>query len=140
MIATSGPSRRADEPIGAHPRAAGQRDLEQLAGGEDLAGLHDVAGQIFHRLGEPLRAQDHYRSAIRLAPERGEALLGQLALLINLGLPVAAKHLLAAHPANLAHRQTPVDRTALIARQRDALQLFHTDHDTVRRPRRSFRE
>lgn len=85
--------------------------------------LHDVAGQIFHRLGEPLRAQHHYRSAIRLAPERGEALLGQLALLIDLGLPVAAKHLLAAHPQTWLAAD-PIDRTALIARQRDALQLF----------------
>ena len=85
--------------------------------------LHDVAGQIFHRLGEPLRALEHYRNALRLAPERGGPLLGQLALLIDLGLPVAAKHLLAAHPQTWLAAD-PIDRTALIARQRDALQLF----------------
>ena len=85
--------------------------------------LHDVAGQIFHRLGDPLQALEHYRRAHVLAPERGESLLGQLALLQDLGLPVAARRLV------LANRQTwlaanPLDRTALIARQRDALRLY----------------
>ena len=85
--------------------------------------LHEVAGQIFHRLGEPLRALEHYRQARILAPERGQPLLGELALLLDLGLPIAARTLVA------AHRQTwlatdPSDRTALIARHRDALRLF----------------
>lgn len=85
--------------------------------------LHEVAGQIFHRLGEPLRALEHYRRARTLAPERGQPLLGELSLLLDLGLPIAAHTLVA------AHRQTwlatdPIDRTALIARHRDALQLF----------------
>lgn len=85
--------------------------------------LHDVAGQIFHRLGEPLRALEHYRRAMILAPERGAPLLGRLALLIDLGHPIAAKHLLATHEkAWLA--ADPIDRTALIARHLDALQLF----------------
>lgn len=85
--------------------------------------LHDVAGQIFHRLGDPSQALEHYRRALTLAPERGEPLLAQLALLLDLGLPVAAKHLLAAHPQTWLAAD-PIDRTALIARQRDALQLF----------------
>ncbi len=85
--------------------------------------LHDVAGQIFHRLGDPRQALEHYRRALTLAPERGEPLLAELALLLDLGLPVAAKHLLAAHPQTWLAAD-PIDRTALIARQRDALQLF----------------
>lgn len=85
--------------------------------------LHDVAGQIFHRLGDASRALIHYRSALRLAPERGSPLIGQLALLLDLGLPAAAKHLLAAHSQTWLAAD-PIDRTALIARQRDALQLF----------------
>ena len=85
--------------------------------------LHDVAGQIFHRLGDPLRALEHYSRAQVLAPERGESLLGRLALLQDLGLPLAA------HRLALANRTTwlaanPLDRTALIARQRDALRLY----------------
>jgi tetratricopeptide (TPR) repeat protein len=85
--------------------------------------LHDVAGQIFHRLGDPLRALEHYRRAHVLAPERGESLLAQLALLLDLGLPLAARKLVEANrPSWLA--ANPVDRTALIARQRDALRLY----------------
>ena len=85
--------------------------------------LHDVAGQIFHRLGDPLRALEHYRRAHVLAPERGESLLAQLALLLDLGLPLAARKLVEANrPTWLA--ANPLDRTALIARQRDALQLY----------------
>jgi len=85
--------------------------------------LHEVAGQLHHRLGDPLRALEHYRRARILAPERGQPLLGELALLLDLGLPIAAKTLVA------SHRQTwlaadPIDRTALIARHRDALRLF----------------
>jgi len=85
--------------------------------------LHEVAGQIFHRLGEPLRALEHYRRARILAPERGQPLLGELALLLDLGLPIPA------HTIVVANRQTwlatdPLDRTALIARHRDALRLF----------------
>ena len=38
--------------------------------------LHEVAGQIFHRLGDPLKALEHYRRARILAPERGQPLLG----------------------------------------------------------------
>jgi tetratricopeptide (TPR) repeat protein len=85
--------------------------------------LHDVAGQIFHRLGDPVAASRHYQRALKLAPERGEPLLGLTALCLDLGLPVLARHLVAAHtPSWLA--ADPVDRTALIARHRDALRLY----------------
>jgi len=85
--------------------------------------LHEVAGQIFHRLGEPLRALEHYRRARTLAPERGLPLLGELGLLLDLGLPAAV------HTLVLANRRAwlaadPIDRTALIARHRDALRLY----------------
>jgi len=85
--------------------------------------LHEVAGQIHHRLGEPLRALEHYRRARILAPERGQPLLAELDLLLDLGLPIAAKTLVAAHPSTWLAAD-PIDRTALIARHRDALRLF----------------
>ena len=108
---------------------AERRDLALAALERGLASypyspeLHDVAGQIFHRIGEPVRAMTHYRRALDLAPERGEPLLAEVALLLDLGLPVAAKHLVAAHTRTWLAAD-PVDRTALIARHRDALRLF----------------
>ncbi len=66
---------------------------------------------------------DHYRRALDLAPERGEPLLAEVSLLLDLGLPVAAKHLVAARTRTWLAAD-PVDRTALIARHRDALRLF----------------
>ena len=85
--------------------------------------LHDVAGQIFHRLGEPLPALEHYRRAHTLAPERGEPLLGQVALLLDLGLPLVAHRLVVTHEQTWLAAD-PTDRTALIARHRDALRLY----------------
>lgn len=85
--------------------------------------LHDVAGQIFHRLGEPERALHHYQRALLLAPERGEPLLGQAALLLDLGRPLEVRDLVAANTQTWLAAD-PVDRTALIARHRDALRLY----------------
>jgi tetratricopeptide (TPR) repeat protein len=85
--------------------------------------LHDVAGQIFHRLGEPQRALLHYQRALLLAPERGEPLLGQVALLLDMGQPLAARDLVAANTQTWLAADL-VDRTALIARHRDALRLY----------------
>ncbi len=105
-------------------RALALEALEQgLAAHPYSPELHDVAGQIFHRLGDPSRALEHYQRARVLAPERGESLLGELALLLDLGRPVAARELVELdRRAWLA--ADPLDRTALIARQRDALRLF----------------
>lgn len=85
--------------------------------------LHDVAGQIFHRLGDPQRAAFHYQRALALAPERGEPLLGWVTLLIDLGRPIEARDLVAANTRTWLAAD-PVDRTALIARHRDALRLY----------------
>lgn len=85
--------------------------------------LHDVAGQIFHRLGEPQRAAWHYQRALALAPERGEPLLGHVALLLDLGRPLEVRDLVAANTRTWLAAD-PVDRTALIARHRDALRLY----------------
>jgi tetratricopeptide (TPR) repeat protein len=85
--------------------------------------LHDVAGQIFHRLGEPDRALLHYQRALVLAPERGEPLLGQAALLLDLGRPLEVRDLVAANTRTWLAADL-VDRTALIARHRDALRLY----------------
>lgn len=85
--------------------------------------LHDVAGQIFHRLGEPDRALRHYQRALLLAPERGEPLLGQVALLLDLGRPLEVRDLVAANTQTWLAADL-VDRTALIARHRDALRLY----------------
>lgn len=85
--------------------------------------LHASAGRIFHRLGEPEPASHHYRRSLALAPERPEALLGHLELLLDLGRPAdATRLLLAEKTAWLA--ADPADRTALVARHRDALRLF----------------
>lgn len=85
--------------------------------------LHAAAGRIFHRLGDPEQAQAHYRRSLDLAPERPEALLANLELLLDLGRPSdATRLLLAEKTAWLA--ADPVDRTALVARHRDALRLF----------------
>lgn len=85
--------------------------------------LHDVAGQIFHRLGDPQRAASHYERALALAPERGEPLLGHVALLLDLGRPLEVRDLVAANTQTWLAAD-PVDRTALIARHRDALRLY----------------
>jgi tetratricopeptide (TPR) repeat protein len=85
--------------------------------------LHDVAGQIFHRLGEPDRARLHYQRALTLAPERGEPLLGLVALLLDLGQPLEVRDLVAANTRTWLAADV-VDRTALIARHRDALRLY----------------
>lgn len=85
--------------------------------------LHDVAGQIFHRLGEPQMALQHYQRALSLAPERGDPLLGQAALLLDLGRPLEVRDLVAANTRTWLAADL-VDRTALIARHRDALQLY----------------
>lgn len=85
--------------------------------------LHTAAGRIFHRLGEPEQALGHFKKALALAPERPEALLGAVELLIDLGRPSDATELLRAEKtAWLA--ADPNDRTALVARHRDALRLF----------------
>jgi tetratricopeptide (TPR) repeat protein len=85
--------------------------------------LHAAAGRIFHRTGDPERATTHYLRALRMAPERPEALLGHVELLLDLGRPADASQLLITHrTAWLAAH--PDDRTALIARHRDALRLF----------------
>lgn len=85
--------------------------------------LHSTAGRIFHAVGQPERAMAHYTKALRLAPERPEALLGHVSLLLDLGRPAdATALLLAERSAWLA--ADPSDRTALIARHRDALRLF----------------
>lgn len=85
--------------------------------------LHAAAGRVFHRLGEPEQAEVHYRRSLDLAPERPEALLANLELLLDLGRPTdATRLLLAEKTAWLA--ADPDDRTALVARHRDALRLF----------------
>lgn len=85
--------------------------------------LHSAAGRIFHRTGDPERATAHYLRALRMSPERPEALLGHVDLLLDLGRPADASQLLLSHrTAWLA--ADPDDRTALIARHRDALRLF----------------
>lgn len=85
--------------------------------------LQATAGRIFHRLGEPEPAMTHYHEALRLAPERPEALLGAVELLLDLGRPEDATDLLLAQRvAWLA--ADPDLRTALVARHRDALRLF----------------
>ncbi|MBZ5709687.1 tetratricopeptide repeat protein [Nannocystis pusilla] len=85
--------------------------------------LHATAGRIFHRLGDPEQAQVHYRRSLDLAPERPEALLANIDLLLDLGRPTdATRLLLQEKTAWLAAH--PDDRTALVARHRDALRLF----------------
>ncbi|HEY8378916.1 MAG TPA: hypothetical protein VIK91_20630, partial [Nannocystis sp.] len=85
--------------------------------------LHATAGRIFHRLGEPELAARHYETSLALAPERPDALLGHLELLLDLGRPAdATRLLLAEKTAWLA--ADPSVRNALIARHRDALRLF----------------
>ena len=85
--------------------------------------LHATAGRIFHRLGDPEQAAAHYRRSLDLAPERPEALLANVELLLDLGRPADATELLVREKtAWLA--ADPDDRTALVARHRDALRLF----------------
>lgn len=85
--------------------------------------LHATAGRIFHRLGDPEQAAVHYRRSLDLAPERPEALLANVELLLDLGRPADATELLLREKtAWLA--ADPDDRTALVARHRDALRLF----------------
>lgn len=85
--------------------------------------LHAAAGRIFHRTGDPERAAAHYLRALRMAPERPEALLAHVELLLDLGRPSdASQMLLSQRAAWLA--ADPDERTALIARHRDALRLF----------------
>ncbi|WAS93229.1 tetratricopeptide repeat protein [Nannocystis punicea] len=85
--------------------------------------LHATAGRIFHRLADPEQAQVHYRRSLDLAPERPEALLANVELLLDLGRPADATELLVREKtAWLA--ADPGDRTALVARHRDALRLF----------------
>lgn len=109
--------------------AAARRDLALRHLSEGLAAypyspeLQATAGRIFHALGEPERAMAHYERALRLAPERPEALLGHVALLLDLGRPSDATALIVSRrSAWLA--ADPDQRTALIARHRDALRLF----------------
>ncbi|PCC70189.1 hypothetical protein SAMN02745121_03490 [Nannocystis exedens] len=85
--------------------------------------LHATAGRIFHRLADPEQARFHYRRSLDLAPERPEALLANIELLLDLGRPADATELLLREKtAWLA--ADPGDRTALVARHRDALRLF----------------
>lgn len=104
--------------------AMAQRHLETgLAAYPYSPELHAAAGRIFHRTGDAERATTHYLRALRMAPERPEALLGHTQLLLDLGRPADASQLLLSHRvAWLA--ADPDDRTALIARHRDALRLF----------------
>lgn len=85
--------------------------------------LHATAGRIFHRLGESEAAMTHYLEALRLAPERPEALLGAVELLLDLGRPADATHLLL-DQKTAWFAADPTLRTALVARHRDALRLF----------------
>ncbi len=109
--------------------AARRRELALRHVSEGLAAypyspeLHATAGRIFHILGEPERAEAHYAKALLLAPERPDPLLGHVGLLLDLGRPAdATRLLLAERTAWLA--ADPDDRSALIARHRDALRLF----------------
>lgn len=96
---------------------------EGLAGYPYSPELQTTAGRIFHRLGEPERAMTHYDLALRLAPERPEALIGALELLLDIGRPSDATGLLL-RQKTAWFAADPSLRTALVARHRDALRLF----------------
>ncbi len=108
----------------AQRRALAQEALEAgLAAYPYAPELHEVAGKIYHRLGEPAAAFDHYTRAQTLAPERGGPLLGRVSLALDVGLPAAAWWLVAANRRGWLAAD-PTDRTALIARHRDALRFL----------------
>lgn len=105
-------------------RRSAERHLDEgLAAYPYSPELQAAAGRVFHRVGEPARALEHYGRALRLAPERAEALLWSVELLLDTGRPVEATALLQSEKtAWLA--ADPRDRTALTARHRDALRLL----------------
>ena len=87
-----------------------------------VSAMHITAG-VFVNDHEPGLWKDIWAWLEHLAPERPEALLGHVSLLLDLGRPAdATTLLLAERSAWLA--ADPSDRTALIARHRDALRLF----------------
>ncbi len=99
--------------------------------------LHATAGRIFHRLGDPNRPRST-TAALDLAPERPEALLANVELLLDLGRPADATELLLREKtAWLA--ADPDDRTRACRAAPRRLAAVRSFHDTLSRPRRSLR-
>ena len=116
---------RLDAPGPAEARRAGAlRTLERgLREYPYAPELWSVAGRIFHRLGDPARAEAHYARAFELAPERWETTLWQAELALDRGDWPAAAMLLAERRELLQAADSAL-RASLRRKAQDSARLF----------------
>ena len=112
--------------LAAHPELGGDRRalarawLERGLGAYPYSPeLHAAAGRVFHRLGQPERALQHYRRARSLRPDRWQTVAMGVELALDLGDAAAAYHTWWAN-AEFLSRADPVTRARLRRRLAEA--------------------